>query len=504
MGAGGVGRMAVAWDAYACIGRRRAMSVRVSAPSRLKRPAAEMEPVELPFRVNLPAFHTAERKLLLATMDGLLVIAAAVATPPLQRAGLPAIGVRAWSPSWQWILAAAVTWVLLSWLAGAYDLSTADHFAGTAGTIAGVTFASGSLAALGFAVLGTPLRLSALGFALATTSIAVFAWRALYVWALSHRGSAIRLLMVGDAATYQELCRVVPAERYYLVVGFLAEQMEGSVGCLGELSNLVALAARMKVHRIVVSPHLRLTDELIAAVCHCAAQGISVMSVTAAYEEMAGKTPIEHPAVGPLLPVPLRSRGSGAEEAALRCLDLAGALTGLAVAAVLSPAIAVAIVVETGRPVLYRQERLGAGGKRFVMYKFRSMHCDAERQGPMFALVRDPRVTHVGKLLRQTHLDELPQFWNVLRGEMSLVGPRPERPEFDEQLAAAIPHYRLRLAVRPGLTGLTQIRVGYASTIGEHVEVLRHDLYYIGHRSLALNLSILARTVTTVVGRTGR
>jgi lipopolysaccharide/colanic/teichoic acid biosynthesis glycosyltransferase len=114
------------------------------------------------------------------------------------------------------------------------------------------------------------------------------------------------------------------------------------------------------------------------------------------------------------------------------------------------------------------------------------------------------RTTRVGRFLRRSHLDELPQFWNVLRGEMSLVGPRPERPEFTEALARSIPFYRLRLAVRPGLSGLKQIRVGYAATPDEHLDVLRHDLYYIKHRSLALNLVIMARTLGSVLGMKGR
>jgi lipopolysaccharide/colanic/teichoic acid biosynthesis glycosyltransferase len=132
------------------------------------------------------------------------------------------------------------------------------------------------------------------------------------------------------------------------------------------------------------------------------------------------------------------------------------------------------------------------------------MRQDAEPNGARWANQEDDRATRVGRVLRKTHLDELPQFWNVLRGDMSLVGPRPERREFTDRLSAEVPFYGLRLTVRPGLTGLKQIKVGYAASPEEHLEVLRHDLYYIKHRSLALNILIMARTLGSIVGMDGR
>jgi lipopolysaccharide/colanic/teichoic acid biosynthesis glycosyltransferase len=188
----------------------------------------------------------------------------------------------------------------------------------------------------------------------------------------------------------------------------------------------------------------------------------------------------------------------------MRLLDVFGAVAGLVVTALTAPIIGIVIFIESGRPIIYRQVRLGRGGRPFTMYKFRSMRTDAESGGERWAERTDARTTRMGRFLRRTHLDELPQFWNILRGDMSLVGPRPERPAFTNSLADTIPFYRLRLAIRPGLTGLKQIRLGYAATAEEHLEVLRHDLYYIKHRSIALNLLIIARTVGSVLGLTGR
>jgi lipopolysaccharide/colanic/teichoic acid biosynthesis glycosyltransferase len=188
----------------------------------------------------------------------------------------------------------------------------------------------------------------------------------------------------------------------------------------------------------------------------------------------------------------------------MRLLDIGGAVLGLALTALLGPVIVALVKLDSPGPAIYSQPRLGRGGKPFTIYKFRTMHRDAEAEGARWAVAADARTTRCGRLLRRTHLDELPQFWNVLRGDMSLVGPRPERPGFTDDLSRAIPFYRLRLSVRPGLTGLKQIRFGYASTAAEHLEVLRHDLYYIKHRSVALNLLIMWRTLGWMFRMKGR
>ncbi|MBV9281396.1 MAG: sugar transferase, partial [Chloroflexi bacterium] len=233
-------------------------------------------------------------------------------------------------------------------------------------------------------------------------------------------------------------------------------------------------------------------------------RGIEVVDFAAAYEEIAGKVAVDHAGDFWLAALPTCLKTSSLEEVSMRCLDVVGAAVGLTLTCLLAPFIGAAIFLESGGPIIYRQERLGRAGKAFTILKFRSMRHDAEAAGARWATWRDGRATRVGRFLRATHLDELPQFWNVLRGDMSLVGPRPERQEFTDQLARTIPFYRLRLSVRPGLTGLKQIRVGYASSMEEHLEVLRHDLYYIKHRSLVLNLLIMARTLGSVLGMDGR
>lgn len=166
--------------------------------------------------------------------------------------------------------------------------------------------------------------------------------------------------------------------------------------------------------------------------------------------------------------------------------------------------VAILIKLDSAGPVLYRQERVGLRGKPFSIFKFRSMHIDAEAGGrPLWAAVGDPRVTRVGRFIRYTRIDELPQLLNVLRGEMSLIGPRPERPYFVEKLAAAISFYTMRHYVKPGITGWAQVNASYGASIEDAREKLRYDLYYIKHRSFVLDVLILWRTLRVVVFQQG-
>jgi lipopolysaccharide/colanic/teichoic acid biosynthesis glycosyltransferase len=190
---------------------------------------------------------------------------------------------------------------------------------------------------------------------------------------------------------------------------------------------------------------------------------------------------------------------------AKRLLDVAGALAGVAALAVLSPFIALAILIDSGAPVFYRQQRVGRAGVVFTVTKFRTMAQDAERPGEArWADRNDPRTTRVGRWLRRTRLDELPQFVNILRGEMSLVGPRPERHEFIASLQSAIPFYRARLMVPPGLTGWAQVNLPYGDSTEAARAKLEYDLYYVKHRSVAFDLAIILRTFGIVARLGGR
>jgi exopolysaccharide biosynthesis polyprenyl glycosylphosphotransferase len=176
------------------------------------------------------------------------------------------------------------------------------------------------------------------------------------------------------------------------------------------------------------------------------------------------------------------------------------AAIALAICCPLFPLIALAVMLTSPGPVLFRQQRVGRRGETFTLYKFRTMRQDAEATtGAVWAGKDDPRITTVGKVLRTTRLDEIPQLWNVLIGDMGFVGPRPERPEFVQWLAEEIPYYTLRHIIRPGLTGWAQVRYQYGASLKESETKLQYDLYYIKHMSLSLDLWIIFETLKTVL-----
>jgi lipopolysaccharide/colanic/teichoic acid biosynthesis glycosyltransferase len=160
-------------------------------------------------------------------------------------------------------------------------------------------------------------------------------------------------------------------------------------------------------------------------------------------------------------------------------------------------------VRRTPGPAIFRLERLGESGRTFTIYKFRTMRADAEERRPTWAEERDPRATGIGRFLRRTRIDELPQLWNVLKGDMSMVGPRPERPEFLEELQETVPFWTRRHLVKPGITGWAQVRRGYTADVEGTAEKLSYDLWYLRHRSLVIDLAICARTFTTLASGAG-
>ena len=199
---------------------------------------------------------------------------------------------------------------------------------------------------------------------------------------------------------------------------------------------------------------------------------------------------------------PLRARRIYA--AIKRVTDMVAGLLGSLLVCLLVPLVALLIRLDDGGPVFFCQERVGRGNKPFWIWKFRTMRVDAEPEGPVWAVPGDDRVTRVGRLLRRTRLDELPQFFNVLKGEMALVGPRPERPEFVRLLERAVPFYQRRHLMRPGITGWATVRFGYGDTVTDKWRSHEYDLYYLKHRSPLLDLEILARTVVVMLLRKGQ
>lgn len=253
------------------------------------------------------------------------------------------------------------------------------------------------------------------------------------------------------------------------------------------------------VDLLVVGHTRSVPPELLAELTRCFEHGVEAVPATMLYEQLTGRVLASSLEADWYAELPTYTRGSYL--LMKRLIDVAFAVLAGMFALMLAPFIAVAIALESGSPIVLRQVRVGLRGDQFVMHKFRTMHPDAEGDGlPRWTMLEDDRITRVGSFLRRTRLDELPQLWDVLAGTMSLIGPRPERPEFVEQLSRELPVYRARSLVRPGITGWAQVMYPYAGTIGENLAKLEYDLYYIRHFGLLLDLSILLRTVTIVLG----
>ena len=299
---------------------------------------------------------------------------------------------------------------------------------------------------------------------------------------------------------------------HYTVVGFIDNDaqkqgiMLGKVPVLGAHSDLERVAWEQHVSEIVLAISNNVSPELLPILMSCHERGLSVTPMPLLYERLTGKVAVQHIGTQWYVALPLQKHPADtAMRFMKRIMDILGGLILSLMLLILLPIIALAIKLESPGPIFYPQQRLGRHGRVFRVFKLRSMTRDAEPEGiPQWATPDDPRITRVGKWLRRTRLDEWPQAWNVLIGEMSLVGPRPERPEFVEQLQRAIPFYRTRLAAKPGLTGWAQVNAGYGGSMADTLTKLQFDLYYLKHQSPWFDMFILVRTILVVLRLQGR
>jgi sugar transferase (PEP-CTERM system associated) len=307
----------------------------------------------------------------------------------------------------------------------------------------------------------------------------------------------------------EQTVRALPAAST-LVVGFvpLATREEAVAVPQERLTppgvSICDLVARLRVDEIVVAAREQRGGVLpVSELLACRTLGVRVTDLPRFFERMRGEVPIEALKASWLI------YGDGfrqglARRSVKRTFDLLASAVLLVVAAPVMALTAIAISLESGGPVIFRQERAGRGGRPFVLLKFRSMRADAEADGkPRWATREDDRVTAVGRFIRKLRIDELPQLFNVLKGEMSLVGPRPERPGFVEDLAREIPFYQVRHTVKPGITGWAQVRCEYGASVEDAKRKLQFDLYYVKNHSLFLDLLIAFETIRVVLSGKG-
>jgi sugar transferase (PEP-CTERM system associated) len=335
--------------------------------------------------------------------------------------------------------------------------------------------------------------------------IAIVAWRLLFNRLAYAANLEERVLVVGSGPTARMVARQMQSEHDfgYRVVGFINDEAGGhgvlNPATLGAPQDIPRIVKEFDVDRIVVGLSDRRGKLPISELLDAKLSGVRVEDATSMYERLTGKILVDDlkPSWLVFSDGFVISRWTRFQK---RAIDLVLASVGVVLSAPLTLLTALAVYLDSDGPILYCQERVGENGKIFTVFKFRSMRVDAEKGGtPIWATDQDDRITRVGRIIRKTRLDELPQFWNVLRGDMSFVGPRPERPFFVEQLAREIPFYQQRHAVKPGLTGWAQVKYQYGSSIEDAMEKLRYDLYYVKHLSLSFDVSIVFDTVKVIL-----
>ncbi|MEP7337521.1 MAG: TIGR03013 family XrtA/PEP-CTERM system glycosyltransferase [Acidobacteriota bacterium] len=338
-------------------------------------------------------------------------------------------------------------------------------------------------------------------------------WRLAIHWVMRHPRLGDRILIVGTDTLAVEVAREAMLRRDlgYKVVGFVSEdpklvgQSLVNPKVLGVISDLNRIVAEERIDRVVVALQDRRGHMPVDQLLKLRLQGrAAIEEGTSLYEKLTGKLSVEM-----LRPSWIIFSGGGKRSTvwgiARRLFNSVAAMIGLVLSLPIAVIAAIAIKLDSPGPVFYTQERVGKNGRVFKIIKFRSMCQDAEADGAaQWAAKRDPRTTRVGAFIRRTRIDEIPQFLNILRGEMSFVGPRAERPQFIEQLTEQIPFYSQRHLVEPGLTGWAQVNYGYGASVEDAMQKLQYDLYYIKNVSLLFDIWIMFKTIKIVLFGYGR
>jgi exopolysaccharide biosynthesis polyprenyl glycosylphosphotransferase len=336
-------------------------------------------------------------------------------------------------------------------------------------------------------------------------------WRALYNQFISTAFLTTKVIFAGAVAETIEVMKLLTSgrEHGYEVLGYVSKSAQAELGDLPHHTTINGLIKKVGFPElIVVSPPLTNNQAVLNELYEAIFRQTSVVMLSDFYEQLFGRVPSFIFSESWFI-TNLREQQKKIYDRLRIFLDYAAAILMGAFFVVTFPLVALAIKLSSRGPVLFRQVRIGRGGQKFTIVKYRTMQAlssdgSAEVAGPEFAKIGDSRVTAVGTLLRRTRIDEIPQFWNILRGEMGLIGPRPERPEFVEQLTQEMPFYTLRHLIKPGLTGWAQVQHSYYGTLSENLLKLQYDLYYVKHRGPLIDLSIALKTINVLARFMGR
>jgi sugar transferase (PEP-CTERM system associated) len=336
-------------------------------------------------------------------------------------------------------------------------------------------------------------------------TFALVAWRSAYEWIIGRSAFRERVYILGNGERAQMVAQLLQTRKDagMEVVGCDGFSFDGSAqnsvfsDALSDIGG-----TRHHIDRVIVALEDRRGSLPLRELLKLRFNGVVIEESGALLERLTGKLYLDG-----LRPSNfIYSEGfrvKPSQQIARRIVSTLTALTGLLLFLPFLPFVILAVRLSSPGPIFFRQTRVGMGGRNFTVYKFRTMRQDAEAAGAKWATKDDPRVTRLGMFMRKTRLDEVPQLWNVLRGDMGFVGPRPERPEFVPWLSEQIPYFDLRHMIRPGLTGWAQVRYGYGATLAQSREKLEFDLYYIKHMTLGLDLLIMFETIKTIIRRRG-
>lgn len=340
-------------------------------------------------------------------------------------------------------------------------------------------------------------------------NLSLFIWRYLYIVLISAPRFFKRVLLIANEEDINIIIKSLEkSDPNYKIIGFISTKTNGSNEPINDsIARLNPITAEREIKNMAISEIVIATPQadgitvgLYSKLIHLLESGVSIREYTQVYEEITHRIPVQYVDKDFYRYFPFsRSNQNKLYLFFHRLFDVIFSFLGLTFGLLILPVLLIGNLIGNRGPMFYTQERVGKNGRPFKLFKLRSMITDAEKHGAQFASLSDTRVTKFGRFLRKSRFDEIPQFINVVKGEMSVIGPRPERPVFVEKLSVEIPFYEVRHIVKPGVTGWAQVNAKYGMTQEDALEKLQYDLYYIKHRSLFLDISIVVKTLSTII-----
>lgn len=337
-------------------------------------------------------------------------------------------------------------------------------------------------------------------------TVLVYSWRLLFQFVFVSVRSPEKIIIIGAGTSARAIYDVLKRSDRFIIKGFLDDNYKknitkiGEHSVIGESSLITEMSKKDEIDSAVIAITHERSSELIRNVLDAKMKGIEIYDMASLYEDLTGKLPVRHLKDSWLIDASFHGTRKNIYTMRMkRLIDIGLSVIGLILSVPIIIITSIAIKLDSKGPVLLRQKRVGYDENVYELLKFRSMDAEAEKDGVSWALDADPRVTKTGKIIRNARIDEIPQMWNVLKGEMSFIGPRPERPEFVRALQDEIPYYYLKHSVKPGITGWAQVNYKYGASKEDALEKLQYELFYIKNLSPVLDTHILLKTIRIVL-----